>query len=78
MLETQKKWYLPAFGVLGWHIGIWNLIGVSILFPFFKGGELTERRELASRSAESSGLRLQIADVCTRARWRRSGARGVF
>ena len=27
MLETQKKWYLPAPGVLGWHIGLWNLIG---------------------------------------------------
>jgi len=27
MLETQKKWYLPAFNVLGWHIGAWNLIG---------------------------------------------------
>lgn len=31
MLETQKKWYMPAFGVLGWHIGAWNLIGVNIL-----------------------------------------------
>ncbi|KAF1813037.1 hypothetical protein P152DRAFT_366880, partial [Eremomyces bilateralis CBS 781.70] len=27
MLETQKKWWKPAFGVLGWHIGFWNLIG---------------------------------------------------
>ena len=27
MLETQKRWYRPAFGVLGWHIGFWNLIG---------------------------------------------------
>lgn len=27
MLETQKKWWKPAFGVLGWHIGMWNLIG---------------------------------------------------
>ncbi|KAJ5678636.1 hypothetical protein N7462_006880 [Penicillium macrosclerotiorum] len=26
-LETQTKWYRPAFGVLGWHIGAWNLIG---------------------------------------------------
>lgn len=26
-LETQKKWYQPAFNVLGWHIGVWNLIG---------------------------------------------------
>lgn len=27
MLETQKKWWLPAINVLGWHIGAWNLIG---------------------------------------------------
>lgn len=27
MLETQKRWYLPAWTVLGWHIGFWNLIG---------------------------------------------------
>ncbi|KAK4993669.1 hypothetical protein LTR66_004903 [Elasticomyces elasticus] len=27
MLETQKKWYIPAPKVLGWHIGLWNWIG---------------------------------------------------
>ena len=27
MLETQQKWYIPAWTTLGWHIGIWNLIG---------------------------------------------------
>jgi len=27
MLETQKHWWQPAFNVLGWHIGLWNLIG---------------------------------------------------
>ena len=27
MLETQKKWYIPAPKVLGWHIGVWNLLG---------------------------------------------------
>ena len=27
MLETQQVWYKPAFQVLGWHIGFWNLIG---------------------------------------------------
>ncbi|MCJ1414453.1 hypothetical protein MMC32_000779 [Xylographa parallela] len=27
MLETQKRWYIPALNVLGWHIGFWNLIG---------------------------------------------------
>lgn len=27
MLETQRRWYIPAPTVLGWHIGFWNLIG---------------------------------------------------
>ena len=27
MIETQKKWYMPAPKVLGWHIGLWNFIG---------------------------------------------------
>jgi hypothetical protein len=27
MIETQKHWWLPAPTVLGWHIGLWNLIG---------------------------------------------------
>lgn len=26
-METQKKWYMPAIHVLGWHIGMWNFIG---------------------------------------------------
>ncbi|PTU25002.1 hypothetical protein P175DRAFT_0554252 [Aspergillus ochraceoroseus IBT 24754] len=26
-LETQRKWYLPAFHILGWHIGFWNFLG---------------------------------------------------
>ncbi|CAO2648004.1 Nn.00g089260.m01.CDS01 [Neocucurbitaria sp. VM-36] len=27
MLETQEKWWKPAFKTLGWWIGYWNLIG---------------------------------------------------
>ncbi|EIN04636.1 hypothetical protein PUNSTDRAFT_146307 [Punctularia strigosozonata HHB-11173 SS5] len=27
MLETQKAWWRPALKSLGWHIGLWNLIG---------------------------------------------------
>jgi hypothetical protein len=27
MLETQRAWYIPAPRVLGWHIGLWNLVG---------------------------------------------------
>ena len=26
-IETQKRWWQPAPGVLGWHIGVWNFIG---------------------------------------------------
>lgn len=36
MLETQRKWYIPAWGILGWHIGLWNLIGaLGFTVPFF-------------------------------------------
>ena len=27
MIEVQPNWYTPAPTVLGWHIGLWNLIG---------------------------------------------------
>jgi len=27
LLETQKKWYIPAPKILGWHVAFWNLIG---------------------------------------------------
>jgi hypothetical protein len=27
MIEVQPKWYIPAPRVLGWHIGVWNLVG---------------------------------------------------
>lgn len=27
MLEVQDRWYKPAWGTLGWHIGAWNLVG---------------------------------------------------
>jgi hypothetical protein len=27
ILETQSKWYLPAPQLLGWHVGVWNMIG---------------------------------------------------
>ena len=27
MIETQKHWWQPALGTLGWHIGFWNCIG---------------------------------------------------
>jgi len=27
LLETQEKWWKPAPHVIGWHAGVWNLIG---------------------------------------------------
>ncbi|KZT41793.1 hypothetical protein SISSUDRAFT_1042305 [Sistotremastrum suecicum HHB10207 ss-3] len=27
MIETQKKWYIPAPHLLGWHVGFWNFLG---------------------------------------------------
>lgn len=27
MIEVQERWYKPALGILGWHIGLWNLVG---------------------------------------------------
>lgn len=43
MLETQKKWYLPAPRILGWHIGLWNLIGAL-------GFTVTEHLKTSSRT----------------------------
>ncbi|KAI3322761.1 hypothetical protein HD806DRAFT_499265 [Xylariaceae sp. AK1471] len=47
MLETQTTWYTPAPKVLGWHIGLWNLIGA---FGFTICGALgfASRNEAAS------------------------------
>lgn len=30
MVETQERWWKPALGVLGWHIGAWNIIGAIV------------------------------------------------
>ncbi|KAK0614060.1 hypothetical protein B0T14DRAFT_294414 [Immersiella caudata] len=27
MLEVQEKWYRTEPGLLGWHVGFWNLVG---------------------------------------------------
>lgn len=92
MLETQQKWYLPAFKVLGWHIGAWNLIGVSLpplplfffslLFflrqTFKKRRKLTnEIRESDSHSAVSSVSPPPTVEPCIKAPWLRSGVVGV-
>ncbi|EMC92962.1 hypothetical protein BAUCODRAFT_77390 [Baudoinia panamericana UAMH 10762] len=52
MLETQKHWWQPAFGVLGWHIGFWNLVGGIgfTLCPIFGFGTSYWREYQASCS----------------------------
>ena len=27
MVETQKTWFAPSFGVLGWHVGVLSIVG---------------------------------------------------
>jgi hypothetical protein len=66
MLETQRKWYIPAPKVLGWHIAVWNLIGVCFP-PVIRGRTLlTANRESASRSAVLWGLLAPIVELCMR------------
>ncbi|CAK3918443.1 Hypothetical predicted protein [Lecanosticta acicola] len=36
MLETQARWWRPAVGTLGWHVGMWNLVG-SVGFALSPG-----------------------------------------
>ncbi|KAK3988629.1 hypothetical protein QBC44DRAFT_370876 [Cladorrhinum sp. PSN332] len=51
MLETQKKWYLPAPKMLGWHIGLWNFIGAigfTLCGALGFGAESSEAVEYAS------------------------------
>ena len=52
MIETQKHWWQPAFSVLGWHIGLWNLIGGIgfTLCPIFGFSAAHWREEQASVS----------------------------
>ncbi|KAK4168935.1 hypothetical protein QBC43DRAFT_83080 [Cladorrhinum sp. PSN259] len=51
MLETQKKWYIPAPKMLGWHIGLWNLVGAigfTLCGALGFGAENSEAVEYAS------------------------------
>ncbi|KAK0269770.1 hypothetical protein LTR35_014662 [Friedmanniomyces endolithicus] len=52
MIETQKRWYRPALRELGWHIGLWNLIGGLgfTLCPIFGFGTVEWRVLQASVS----------------------------
>ena len=45
MLETQPKWYVPAWEVLGWHIGFWNLTGkISASRQIFISALIADRK----------------------------------
>jgi hypothetical protein len=53
MLETQVRWWKPAFGVLGWHIGLWNLIGgigftLCPIFGFYTSEAMVYQSGLAT------------------------------
>ena len=52
MLETQAAWWKPAWGTLGWHIGLWNLVGGVgfTLCPAFGYGSASWRVYQASLS----------------------------
>lgn len=49
MVEVQEKWWRPAPGLLGWHVGFWNLVGAvgftlcgALGFGVEEGGEGVE------------------------------------
>ncbi|KAI1309851.1 hypothetical protein F5Y03DRAFT_347566 [Xylaria venustula] len=53
MVETQTTWYTPAPKVLGWHIGLWNLIG-SIGFTLCGGLGFASSNEAATYASDLS------------------------
>ena len=51
MIEVQERWYKPALGILGWHIGFWNLVGAvgfTLCGGLGFGSEASEGVEYAS------------------------------
>ncbi|KAK5680291.1 hypothetical protein LTS10_007218 [Elasticomyces elasticus] len=64
MIETQKHWYQPAFSALGWHIGLWNLIGGIgfTLCPIF-GFSTAKWRVLQASSSTFWELRNAIYEL---------------
>jgi hypothetical protein len=53
MLETQERWWKPALGTLGWHIGLWNLIGgigftLCPIFGFYTSEAMVYQSALAT------------------------------
>ncbi|KAF7348579.1 hypothetical protein MVEN_01375500 [Mycena venus] len=55
MIETQKKWYLPAPTSLGWHVGFWNLVGgVGFMLCGAFGYALNSSTKIAYQSSCST------------------------
>ncbi|KAJ7255355.1 hypothetical protein C8J57DRAFT_1075803, partial [Mycena rebaudengoi] len=55
MVETQKKWYLPAPTSLGWHVGFWNLVGgVGFMLCGALGYALESSTKIAYQSSCST------------------------
>lgn len=84
MLETQKEWWKPAWGVLGWWIGFWNLIGafgftVSLTLPFtyLEDYCILCTVALLCRFVARLDTRRTVASSSSR-RWRRFGDLGAF
>ncbi|KAK3325251.1 hypothetical protein B0H66DRAFT_116017 [Apodospora peruviana] len=51
IIEVQEKWYIPAPNMLGWHIGLWNLVGAigfTLCGALGFGSEASEAVEYAS------------------------------
>ncbi|KAJ7484376.1 hypothetical protein FB451DRAFT_82817 [Mycena latifolia] len=55
MIETQRKWYIPALTSLGWHVGFWNLIGgVGFMLCGALGYALNDSTKIAYQSSCST------------------------
>lgn len=53
-IEVQEHWWKPAPGVLGWHIGGWNLVGGIVSL-------LTGPLERSGRAADQSVVRCRVS-----------------
>lgn len=49
MLETQRKWFIPAPLSLGWQVGFWNFIGALGFEASAVFGYLAQPRDVAQR-----------------------------
>jgi len=55
MLETQRKWYIPAPLSLGWHVGFWNCVGgIGFALCGALGYALEESNGIAYQSSLST------------------------